>query len=116
MAVIPRLPDGVFGIEASGVIEKDELDEVAMQFQAAVRERYEQRLLLDFAEDARFSREAARDRFDNRIAARGPVRRAALIGGKLERRFFDAFVEQVGCEARTFEAGQREAALRWLLR
>ena len=116
MAVIPRLPVGVFGIEASGVIEKDELDQVVVQFQAAIRERYEQRLLLDFAEDARFSREAARDRFENRIAAKGPVERIALVGGERERRHFAEFVEHVNCEARTFAAGEREAALRWLVR
>ena len=49
--IIEGLPDGVFGLEAAGVIGGEEFDDVMLAFTDKVRRRYDVALLLDFATD-----------------------------------------------------------------
>jgi hypothetical protein len=111
---IDGMPVQIFGIEASGKVLSDEVDEVAIAFADFTRTGQTVDVLFDLHRGTVFSIEAAKDRFENRLLFRGKVRRAALIGGGLEREAFLEFLKFVRCESRTFSYGDRTAALEWL--
>lgn len=110
------LPDGVFGVEAKGVIGKEEFDDVMLAFADEVRRRYDVALLLDFGTDAALSAGVREEQFYNRLLLRGPVQRVALIATPAWRDFFADFLEFLGCEGRRFPPGSREDALAWIMK
>ncbi len=89
--VIEGLPDGVFGVEAEGLIDKEEIDDVMLAFADEVRRRYDVALLLDFSPDTARSAEMLEQKFYNRLQFRGPVQRVALVATPAWRGRFAGF-------------------------
>ena len=114
--IIEGLPDGVFGVEAAGVIGAEEFDDVMLAFADRVNRRYDVALLLDFGAGAALSEGALEKQFDNRLILHGPVHRVALIATPAWRDFFANFLDFLSCEGRIFPPGSREDALAWIRR
>ena len=113
--IIEGLPDGIFGLEAEGVIGKEEFDDVMLAFTDQVRRRYDVALLFDFAPDTARSAEMLKQKFYNRLRFRGPVQRVALVATPAWRGRFADFLEFLGCEGRMFPPGAREDAVAWIM-
>ncbi len=114
--VIEGLPGGVFGLEAEGVIGKEEFDDIMLAFDDEVRRRYDVALLLDFAPDTARSAEMLEQKFYNRLCFCGPVQRVALVATPAWRGRFAHFLEFLGCEGWMFPPGAREDAVAWIMR
>lgn len=112
---IDGLPTGVFGFEVREPATQDEFDDVANAFDATISESYEIALLMDVHPDVKSLSVIEKSQFENRLAARGRVRRFAVVGGVALRNDFGGFTEFVGCDLRMFPSGARNAALEWLL-
>lgn len=113
--IIEGLPDGIFGMEAEGVIGKEEFDDIMLAFTDRVRRRYDVALLFDFAANTARSGEMLKQRFYNRLCFRGPVQRVALVATPAWRDRFAGFLEFLGCEGRMFPPGAREDAIAWIM-
>ena len=113
--VIKELPNGVFGLEAEGLIGKEEFDDIMLAFDDEVRRRYDVALLFDFAPDTARSAEMLEQKFYNRLRFRGPVLRVALVATPAWRGRFAHFLEFLGCEGRMFPPGAREDAVAWII-
>ena len=113
---IEGLPRQVFGYEAEGQITYEEVDGVMGAFEATIADGYDTTLLIEYHADVVEAPGNEELRFRNRLSARGRTRRFAFVGESKWRVRFDDFVEFVGCDARMFPPGQREAALAWLLK
>jgi hypothetical protein len=113
--IIEGLPGGIFGMEAAGVIGKEEFDDAMLAFTDRVRHRYDVALLFDFATNTARSTEMLKQKFDNRLDFRGPVQRVALVATPAWRGHFADFLEFLGCEGRMFSPGAREDAVAWIM-
>jgi hypothetical protein len=113
--IIEGLPDGIFGLEAEGVIGKEEFDDVMLAFTDQVRHRYDVALLFDFATNTSRSAEMLKQKFYTRLRFRGPVQRVALVATPAWRGRFADFLEFLGCEGRMFPPGAREDAVAWIM-
>ena len=112
---IPDLPRGVFGIEAGGHINRDEVDEVMNVFDATISEGYNAALLIECHPGTVDDRGVDGHRFYNRLSARGRTQRFAFVADRQWRAQFDDLTRFLGCEVRMFSPGQRDLALAWLL-
>jgi hypothetical protein len=112
---IEGLPNGVFGFEAMGRVVRNEIDEIMIDFEATIANGYDVALLVEYHPDMVEGPEVHKTWFRNRLAARGRTRRLAFVGESKWRARVDDFASFVGCDARMFPPGQRDAALAWLL-
>ncbi len=112
---IGGLPRQVFGFEASGRLMRDELDETMGAFEATAADGYDVALLVEYHADLVEGPGVAETRFRNRLSARGRTQRFAFVADRQWRTHFDDFARFIGCDARMFPPGQRDAALTWLL-
>lgn len=112
---IEGLPRQVFGFEAGGQIMRDEVDEMMIAFEATVADGYDLALLIEYHDDTIEDPGLDDIWFSCHLSARGRTQRFAFAGNGKWRARFDDFTKFIGCEARMFPPGQRDAALAWLL-
>ena len=112
---IEGLPRGVFGFEVAGRVTRDEVDEGMGAFEATFADGYDVALLMEYHADMVEDRGVNKTRFRNRLSVRGRTQRFAFVGDRKWRTRFDSFTRFIGCDARMFAPGQRDAALAWLL-
>ena len=117
-AMIKRLeglPREVFGFEAAGRLTSAELDEVMNAFDATIRDGYDITLLIEYHSGLSEGPGVDKSRFNYLLSTRGRTQRFAFVGDHKWQAAFDDFVEFVGCDARMFSPGKRDAAIAWLL-
>jgi hypothetical protein len=78
ITVIGGLPDGIFGLALSGVVDENDLGEAMESFAETVRKRYELGQLLEIAIDTSLADESDGFLFDIRLQFRGPAQRLAV--------------------------------------
>jgi hypothetical protein len=109
------LPRKVFGFEAADRLTSAELDEVMNAFDTTITDGYNITLLIEYHSGLSEGPGVDKSRFNYLLSVRGRTQRFAFVGDRKWQAAFDDFAEFVGCDARMFSPGKRDAAIAWLL-
>jgi hypothetical protein len=105
ITVIGGLPDGIFGLALSGVVDENDLGEAMESFAETIRKRYELGQLLEIAIDTSLADESDGFLFDIRLQFRGPAQRLAMTAVPQWQQRLSDLAAFLRCEGRRFPQG-----------